>query len=44
VLVTPVIVGGGKPSLPGDVRLHLELLDLHRFASGAVYLRYDATT
>jgi dihydrofolate reductase len=44
MLVTPIIVGGGKPSLPSDVRLHLELLDLHRFVSGVVYLRYDATT
>jgi dihydrofolate reductase len=42
VLVTPVIVGGGKPFLPSDVRLHLELLNVRRFASGMVYLHYDA--
>jgi dihydrofolate reductase len=42
VLVTPVIMGGGKPFLPSDVRLHLELLNVRRFASGMVYLHYDA--
>lgn len=40
VFVLPVIVGGGKPSLPTDIRVELELLDERRFASGAVYLRY----
>jgi dihydrofolate reductase len=34
------VVGGGKPSLPDDVRLDLELLDQRRFGSGMVYLRY----
>ena len=36
----PVVVGGGKRSLPDDVRLELELLDERRFGSGVVYLRY----
>ncbi|MFD0854916.1 dihydrofolate reductase family protein [Actinomadura adrarensis] len=36
----PVVVGGGKPALPRGVRLHLELVDTRRFASGAVFLRY----
>ena len=36
LFVTPV-VGGGKPSLPGDVRLQLELLAERRFRNGAVY-------
>ena len=36
----PVLVGGGKPSLPSGVRADLELLDERRFASGVVYLRY----
>jgi dihydrofolate reductase len=40
LFVLPVIVGGGKPSLPTDIRVELELLDERRFASGAVYLRY----
>lgn len=34
----PVVVGGGKPGLPRDVRLDLELVDEHRFASGVVHL------
>jgi dihydrofolate reductase len=38
--VVPTIVGGGKPWLPKDLRLKLELLDCTRFASGFVYLRY----
>lgn len=36
----PVIVGGGKPSLPKDVRLDLELLDERRFGNGVVYVHY----
>jgi dihydrofolate reductase len=36
----PVLVGGGKPALPRDVRAGLELLDCRRFASGVVFLRY----
>jgi dihydrofolate reductase len=40
VFVAPVVVGGGKPSLPNNLRLNLELLDERRFAGGVVYLRY----
>jgi dihydrofolate reductase len=40
LFVTPVVVGGGKQSLPNDVRLELELLDERRFGNGVVYLRY----
>jgi dihydrofolate reductase len=36
----PVLVGGGKRSLPGDVRADLELLDSRRFDSGVVFRRY----
>ena len=36
----PVVVGGGKRALPSGARLDLDLLDTHRFANGAVYLRY----
>jgi dihydrofolate reductase len=36
----PIVVGGGKRALPGNVRAHLELLDERRFRSGVVYLRY----
>jgi dihydrofolate reductase len=44
LFVTPVVVGGGKQSLPNDVRLQLELLDEHRFGNGVVYLHYDVKT
>ena len=44
LLVTPIVVGGGQPSLPGNVRLELELLDEHRFDSGTVYLRYQTSS
>ena len=40
LIVCPVVVGGGKKSLPSGVRLPLELLAERRFANGAVYLRY----
>jgi dihydrofolate reductase len=40
LFLTPVMVGGGKPALPSDVRLGLDLAEVHRFAHGAVYLRY----
>jgi dihydrofolate reductase len=40
----PVVVGGGKRSLPDRVRLRLELLDERRFGSGMVYLRYRTST
>jgi dihydrofolate reductase len=38
--VVPAIVGGGKPWLPKDLRLDLELLESRRFPSGFVFLRY----
>jgi dihydrofolate reductase len=44
ILVLPVIVGGGNPWLPDDVRLDLELLDERRFRNGTVYLGYRAAT
>ena len=40
LFITPMIVGGGKPSLPGNVRLELELLEERRFGSGVVFLHY----
>jgi riboflavin biosynthesis pyrimidine reductase len=40
LFVTPVIVGGGTPSLPRDVRVALELLHERRFGSGVVHLHY----
>ena len=40
LIVCPVVVGGGKRSLPSGLRLPLELLAERRFANAAVYLRY----
>ncbi|MDN3354505.1 dihydrofolate reductase family protein [Actinomadura sp. DC4] len=38
--MSPILVGGGKPSLPDDIRLPLELLQERRFGNGVVYVRY----
>ncbi len=43
LFVAPIVVGGGKRSLPNNVRLKLELLDERRFDSGMVFLRYRTT-
>ena len=40
--VSPIVVGGGKPSLPSNVRFKLELMDERRFGNGVVYTRYRA--
>jgi dihydrofolate reductase len=40
LFLIPIIVGGGKQSLPDNVRLELELLEERRFGSGVVFLRY----
>jgi dihydrofolate reductase len=42
LIVVPVVVGGGKRSLPDGVRLDLELVDERRFGNGTVYLGYSA--
>jgi dihydrofolate reductase len=42
LFVAPVTVGDGKPALPRDARLQLELIDERRFDSGTVHLRYNA--
>jgi dihydrofolate reductase len=44
LFVAPIMVGGGKQSLPNNVRLKLELLDERRFGNGMVYLHYHTTT
>jgi dihydrofolate reductase len=38
--VTPIVVGGGTPAYPRNVRVPLELLDERRFGSGVVHLHY----
>ncbi len=40
LFLTPIVVGGGKPSLPEGVRVQLELLDERRFGNGVVHLHY----
>lgn len=40
LVLSPVVVGGGKPALPRGVRLQLDLLDHRRFDDGFVFLRY----
>ncbi len=38
--LTPIVVGGGNRWLPDDVRVALELRDVHHFRSGVVHLHY----
>jgi dihydrofolate reductase len=40
LFVGPAIVGRGKPALPRDLRVDLELLEERRFDNGVVYLRH----
>ena len=40
LFIAPVVVGGGKQSLPKGVRMNCELLDVCRFGSGVVHLHY----
>ena len=40
LFLNPVIIGGGNPALPDDVRLDLELVDERRFTNGVVHLHY----
>src|SRR5207247_540663 len=44
LFLTPIVVGSGKPSLPDDVRVKLELIDERRFGSGVVHLHYRTKT
>jgi dihydrofolate reductase len=44
LFLNPVVVGGGNPSLPSDVRVKLELLDERRFDNGVVHLHYRTRT
>jgi dihydrofolate reductase len=40
LFLIPILVGGGKPAFPDDLRLELELLEERHFGSGVVFLRY----
>jgi riboflavin biosynthesis pyrimidine reductase len=44
LFLAPMVVGGGKQSLPDHVRLKLDLLDERRFGNGFVYLHYRTRT
>jgi dihydrofolate reductase len=43
LFVAPIVVGGGKRSLPDNARVKLELLGERRFGNGMVYLHYRTT-
>jgi riboflavin biosynthesis pyrimidine reductase len=40
LFLAPIVVGGGKQSLPDGVRLELELVGERRFGNGVVHLHY----
>jgi len=40
LFLVPIVLGGGRPSLPSNVRVKLDLLDERRFGSGVVHLHY----
>jgi dihydrofolate reductase len=40
LFVSPIVVGGGTPAMPDNVRIQLELLDGRRFDDGVVHLHY----
>jgi dihydrofolate reductase len=40
VYVHPVVIGGGRPLFPADVRIDLRLVETRTFGSGVVLLRY----
>jgi len=44
IVLTPIMVGGGKQFLPDDVRIKLGLVDERRFGNGMVYLHYRTDT
>jgi dihydrofolate reductase len=44
LFTTPILVGGGKPSLPDGVKLTFDLLEVRRFESGVVHLCYAPTS
>ena len=43
LFIHPILVGMGKPALPSEIRVELELLDERRLSS-VVYLRYRIST
>ena len=43
LFVWPIVLDGRNPLLPPALRADLDLIDDHRFSSGAVFLRYRCT-
>lgn len=41
LFLVPIVLGGGKPALPENVRLEFDLLEERRFGNGMVFLRYQ---
>jgi dihydrofolate reductase len=44
LFLAPIVVGGGKQSLPDNVRVKLDLLEERRFGNGMVHLHYATRT
>ncbi len=44
LFLNPILVGGGTPALPDEVRADLELLAERRFGGGVVFLHYRVGT
>ncbi|WP_127356315.1 dihydrofolate reductase family protein [Actinacidiphila soli] len=44
LLLGPIIIGGGKRALPGNVDTQLQLIGERRFRSGVVHLHYRMST
>ena len=40
LFLVPIVLGGGTPALPRDLRFQLELVDERRFGNGTVYLHH----
>ena len=40
LFLAPIVVGGGTPALPDDVRIGLDLGEQRRFGNGTVHLHY----
>ncbi|MBV9487824.1 MAG: dihydrofolate reductase family protein, partial [Frankiaceae bacterium] len=40
LFLNPIVVGGGTPALPANLRLDVELADEHRFGNGVIHLHY----
>jgi dihydrofolate reductase len=44
LFLSPIVIGGGKRTLPNNIRSPLELLDERSFKNGVVHLHYRVST